>query len=56
MEAGASPACVLFGLLQDDCFKPAKSCLHEKDNVSDFESSGLAGLKAFIWSNLCTRV
>jgi hypothetical protein len=29
--------------------------LHEKDNVSDLESSRLAGLKAFIWSNLCTR-
>src|SRR5580704_13320428 len=30
-------------------------CLHEKDNVSDLESSRLAGLKQFIWSNLCTR-
>jgi len=30
-------------------------CLDEKDNVSDLESGRLAGLKAFIWSNLCTR-
>jgi hypothetical protein len=30
-------------------------CLHEKDNVSDLESGRSAGLKACVWSNLCTR-
>jgi len=35
--------------------KPVKFCLTLNPSVSDLESSSLAGLFAFIRSNLCTR-
>jgi hypothetical protein len=35
--------------------KTGRTCWREKLSVSDLESSSLAGFRALIWSNLCTR-
>jgi hypothetical protein len=42
-------------LLAGYCFKPANLFAPAALSVSDLKSSRLAGFKAFIWSNLCTR-
>ena len=38
-----------------DGSKNGQVCWREKLSVSDLESSSLAGFRALIWSNLCTR-